>query len=68
MDGARDRPSAIFGSLAPGVPGPEHAQECCACTRDLFVYTQEILLCIHNKCILILSYHIIILYYMIILL
>ena len=40
----------LFGSLAPGVPGPEHAQECCACTRDL-VYTQEILLCIHNKCI-----------------
>ena len=27
----------------PGI-GPEHAQECGACTRDL-VYTQEILLC-----------------------
>ena len=38
---ARDRPSAFFGSLAPGVPGPEHAQECCACTRDL--------LCIHKR-------------------
>ena len=31
----------LFGSLAPGVPGPGHAQECCACTRDL--------LCIHNR-------------------
>ncbi len=30
-----------FGSLAPGVHGPEHAQECCACTRDL--------LCIHKR-------------------
>ena len=39
--GARDRPSAFFWSLAPGVPGPEHAQECCACTRDL--------LCIHKR-------------------
>ena len=38
---AWDRPSAFFGSLAPGVPGPEHAQECCACTRDL--------LCIHKR-------------------
>ena len=45
-----------------------------ACTRVLcmhkrsLVYTQEILLCIHNKYVLILSYHIIILYYMIMLL
>ena len=38
---ARDWPSAFFGSLAPGVPGPEHGQECCACTRDL--------LCIHKR-------------------
>jgi len=35
------RPSAFVGSLAPGVPGTEHAQECCACTRDL--------LCIHKR-------------------
>ena len=48
----------------PWVPWPR------ACTRVLcmhkrsLVYTQEILLCIHNKCILILSYYIIItLYY-----
>ena len=47
-------------SLGPGpwVPWPR------ACTRMLcmhkrsLLYTQEILLCIHNKCILILSYHI----------
>ena len=32
---------AFVGSQAPGVPGPEHAQECCACTRDL--------LCIHKR-------------------
>ena len=38
---AWDRPSAFFGSLDPGVPCPEHAQECCACTRDL--------LCIHKR-------------------
>ena len=38
---ARDRPSAFFGSLAPGVTCKEHAQECCACTRDL--------LCIHKR-------------------
>ena len=30
-----------FWALAPGFPGPEHAQECCACTRDL--------LCIHKR-------------------
>ena len=35
---------AFFGSLAPGVPGPKHAQECCACTRDL--------LCIHKRFLL----------------
>ena len=45
---AWDRPSALFGSLAPGFPGPEHARECCACTRFL-VYTQEIPLCIHKR-------------------
>ena len=38
---ARDQPSAFFGSLARGVPGPQHAQECCACTGDL--------LCIHKR-------------------
>ena len=32
---AWDPPSALFGSLAPGLSGPEHAQECCACTRVL---------------------------------
>ena len=30
-----------FWALAPGFPGPEYAQECCACTRDL--------LCIHKS-------------------
>ena len=25
----------LFGSVAPGFPGPEHAQEYCACTRNL---------------------------------
>ena len=40
-------PKHDFWALAPGFPGPEHAQECCACTRDL-VYTQEILLCTHK--------------------
>ena len=32
---------AFFGSLPPEIPGPEHAQECCACTRDL--------LCTHKR-------------------
>ena len=56
----------FFGSLAPGVPGPEHAQECCACTRDL--------LCIHKRffCVYTINvfsyYHIILLYHYIILL
>ena len=46
--GGADRPSCLCGFLAPGFRGPEHAQECCACTRDLlcihkrFFYTQEI--------------------------
>ena len=41
---------ALFGSLAPGFRGPEHAQEIsCACTRDSLVYTQENLLCIHKR-------------------
>ena len=50
-----------FWALAPGFPGPEHAQECCACTRDL--------LCIHKRffCVytigVISYYYIIILYY-----
>ena len=34
-------PALFVGSLAPGVPGPQHAQEWCACTRDL--------LCIHKS-------------------
>ena len=55
----------LFWVLGPWGPWPR------ACTRVLrmhkrsLVHTQEILLCIHNKCILILSYHIIILYYLI---
>ena len=66
---------AHFLDPGPWVPWPR------ACTRVLcmhkraLVYTQEILLCIHNKCIIILSYyiiissyHIIILYYHIIIL
>ena len=36
-----DRPKRPFWALAPGFPGPEHAQECCACTREL--------LCAHKR-------------------
>ena len=59
--GPRPWTAASLGPWPPRFPGPEHAQERCARTRDLLislVYTQEILLCIHNRCILILSYHI----------
>ena len=40
-----------LGSLAHSMhKSVVHAQEIsCVCTRDAFVYTQEILLCIHNR-------------------
>ena len=65
--GAVQGPGPAQRSLAPGpwplVPGPEHAQECCACTRDL--------LCIHKRffCVYTINafsyYHIISWYYII---
>ena len=62
--GQRPKEAAVQGlggSLAPGVPGPEHAQECCACTRDF--------LCIHKRFFSVYTmnvfsyYHIILLHY-----
>ena len=54
---AWDRPRRPFWVLAPGFPGPEHAQECCACTRDLLcmhkrflcVYTRDFLCMNHDQ-------------------
>ena len=42
-------PSALFGSLAPGFPDPEHAQECWAYTRDLLCIHKKKLLCLFGS-------------------
>ncbi len=45
---AWDRPKRPFWALAPGFPGPEHAQECCACTRDLLC-THKRFFCVYTR-------------------